>query len=273
MLWRRIPFFLWPMVVRYYVLRLLGTKPSPILSNWIYFLRLSLPLMFSVRKHGKDYLVVGPNNLKTLLRPTASDILVFNQIYFRGEYQLLNTVDLILPHKPVIVDLGANVGLFMCFAKARWVDATVIGIEPDGGNYLQAEKQIDINKFANATMLKAGIWTENGRLALQNAHEILEWSFKVEENQLGEIEGITLSFLLQNFELEIINLLKIDIEGTEVKLFGNDEFLLTLKEHVQNLIMETHSQEDQKQIASTLEQHGFSVVHERELIFAKNSAL
>jgi FkbM family methyltransferase len=266
----RIPFSLWLVLLSYYAKKLIGRNSDAIQSNWIYFLRLALPLGYSFMEDNGKILIKHPQtNWIAALRLHSSDVLVYIQIFFSGEYNRLNTLMLI--DVPTIMDIGANVGLFSLFAKSRWSNSRIIALEPEIDNYKMLLKQIELNEFKNLEVMNAAIWIESRKLSIENINGALAWSYSVGADDTGTIRGLTLREIIHSKQIEYIDLLKIDIEGAEVSLFNSDEFILTLKAFVRNLIMETHSTADQLKIVKKLRFAGFETEVERELIIAYNN--
>jgi FkbM family methyltransferase len=272
MKWNKIPDFLWPLVIRYYGSRIIGIQPSTVTSNWVYFLRLALPLRITIRKQNNLYHVYNPTLGHTaIMRPASSDVLVYLQIFFNHEYASLNT--LLLLENPVVVDLGANAGFFMLWVKARWPAAHILCVEPDADNYQITEWQLAINKISNVNAQRAGVWVRNELLKITPHTNGLEWSHRVQNDAHGDVPGITFDKLLANGDIQKVDLLKIDIEGTEELLFEDATFLKTLSARVVHVILETHHPEKQITIAATLRGLNFEVTLDRELIFAKQTGL
>jgi len=272
MKWSKIPGSLWPLVIKYYGHRIVGRRPAVLISNWVYFLRLALPLGIVITKKDNLYQVYNPTLGHTaIMRPTSSDVLVYLQIFFNHEYAALNAVQ--LTANPVVVDLGANAGFFMMLAKAKWPTAKVLCIEPDASNHQQVVKQLAVNKISNVNVVRAGVWVRNELLKITPHTDGLEWAHGVNTAAEGDVPGITFDKLLTDGGIQQVDLLKIDIEGTEEILFEDAVFLKTLSDNVLQLIMETHHPEKQKTIAATLRELNFEVTLDRELIFAKRNAV
>lgn len=206
---------------------------------------------------------------RVMMRPQSSDVLVYIQIFFHQEYALLNGC--ILPPDPVVVDLGANVGLFMLFACRRWPDAHILCVEPDLSNFRQIQLQVQLNALKHVRTLKAAVWSRPTRLTIASDVSGLEWAHTVSPNPVGDVEGVTLRDLIATYGLGRIDLLKMDIEGTEEILFSEPSFVDSLKNTVRRIMLETHSVEGQKMIASKLADMEFKVTLDRELIFAERN--
>jgi FkbM family methyltransferase len=150
------------------------------------------------------------------LRKGTSDMAIFDQIFLLGEY------DISLPFQPeIIVDAGANVGLFAATMKNRFPQTKMICIEPDQDNYNMLEK--NVKGYTNVELIRAGLWHSNTRLDMADRYKEGHSALAVEENEAtGNIPAITMDQLISDFSLPVIDLLKIDIETSEKELFSKN---------------------------------------------------
>ena len=77
-----------------------------------------------------------------LLRPNTSDFSTFCQIFLKKEYEV--KIDII---PKVIIDGGANIGLFTIIMKNRFVNAKIICIEPDPDNFVTLIENVKTMKI------------------------------------------------------------------------------------------------------------------------------
>lgn len=148
------------------------------------------------------------------LRSDTTDIKVFMQIFRNLEYE----IDFKLNPK-VIVDCGANTGLSTIYFKNKYPDATIIAIEPESSNFDLLLK--NTKGYSNLHCLKKGIWNRDVNLEIANP-EAEKWAFitkEVEYESNNTIEAISIDRILEEYDIETIDILKIDIEGSEKELF------------------------------------------------------
>ena len=156
------------------------------------------------------------------LRKKSSDLLAFHQIFTFKEYGMN------LGFVPrFIIDAGANIGLSAVFFSNKFPEAKIVAIEPEKSNFKMLE--INTKDYENIVLAKR---------ALSNYSNV---SFDVVDKGYGnwgfitEIEGtkntskvvdtvktITIDDILNTYNLEYLDLLKIDIEGGEKQLFDNN---------------------------------------------------
>lgn len=153
-----------------------------------------------------------PLNHTVSLRPGTSDFSVFRQVIMNGEY------DMPLPITPrVIIDAGANIGLASLYFHNRFPHATIYALEPDHKNYQALQQQV--NDIAAIKTFHLALWKEREMLSLQSAGTDA-WGIQVQSGKANaDVQGIDLTSFMHEQKIEIIDLLKIDIEGAEVELF------------------------------------------------------
>jgi FkbM family methyltransferase len=137
----------------------------------------------------------------------------------------------------LIVDLGANVGMSCLYWLAAYWRAELIAFEPHPGHAAQCRANLERNGFlSRATLHAAAAGTANGRAWISDAGT---------SSQVGtapgsgyEIEVIDTFALLAGRRIDI---LKIDIEGSEYELLEDPRFG---ELDIRAIIMEWHERKD-----------------------------
>jgi FkbM family methyltransferase len=166
------------------------------------------------------------------LRKKTSDIPTFYQVFLFQEYNIR------FPHPPqIIIDGGANIGLFAIKMKNDFPDSKIICVEPDSENLEVLQK--NISPYSNITIEPAGLWNKDTLLHIYDKYNSGKWGMVVEEDLIqGTVHAISISSLMQKHQLEYIDVLKIDIETSEKQLFSeNYENWLP---RVKTIIIELH---------------------------------
>jgi FkbM family methyltransferase len=154
------------------------------------------------------------------LRPRTSDLAVFRQIFKKKEYAPMGD----LADVRVVVDLGANVGYAAAWFLSRYPGCRLVAVEPDPDNF--AALQRNLAPYGDrAVCVRAGVWSHSCHLRISDApyRDNLEWSRQVVECAAGDpgaLRGVGLRELLDEHGIDRVSLLKCDIEGAEVALFG-----------------------------------------------------
>ena len=152
------------------------------------------------------------------LRKGTSDIPVFREIFMEKEY------DIEVPHKvKYIVDGGANIGVSTLYFKLKYPEAVIIAVEPEKNNFKLLLKNTS-NK-SDITCLNAGIWFENVNVSVKKSDKFGEWGFQIEPtNTISDesIQSYSINNIMDAYNLPVIDILKLDIEGAERILFKSD---------------------------------------------------
>jgi FkbM family methyltransferase len=170
------------------------------------------------------------------LRLRSSDVTLFQSIFLEHEY------DIVLSQSPrVIVDAGANVGFTSVWYANKYPNATIIAIEPEKRNFEILQK--NIAGYKNVRALRAALWSENKRVSIVDPG-LGSWAFRVQEPEEREsprdanlTEAFTLSYVMSLFGLAHIDILKVDIEGSEKEVFENSS---TWIDRIGVIVIELH---------------------------------
>jgi len=168
---------------------------------------------------------VPGSNIKVFLRLGSSDISVFNGIFRWLEYGWD------LERQPrTVVDGGAYIGLSAIYFTLRYPGVRVIAVEASESNFNLLVR--NTSAFPNIEPVHAALWPQPGSLVLADPGTGL-WGLQVrdasaEENasqsradESGDaVRAITIPDILHDYELDKIDLLKVDIEGSEKELFA-----------------------------------------------------
>jgi FkbM family methyltransferase len=148
------------------------------------------------------------------MRAGTSDRGCFNQIFVNGEY------DTPYPGQPrLIIDAGANVGYAAVRFASLYPDAHIVAIEPERANYTLLRE--NVAPYPHVETLQAGIWPVTAALTIDNP-EGRPWSFRVREARAGEASfpAISIQEVLRRSGQSTLDILKLDVEGTEHELFA-----------------------------------------------------
>lgn len=196
------------------------------------------------------------------LRKRSSDFMVFQQLIIEEEYQ--GVIDLLNKHNikvNSIIDAGANIGLSTVFFKNLYPGSMVICIEPDDDNCLVINKHIEMNDFSNVFLEKVGLWDSNSYLTIvKDFRDGAKWSLRVEAvSYETKLKGVSVNYLIHKYNLKEIDLLKIDIEGSEKILLENEDNLKEYISLVKVACIEVHEEFiATSKVISILEKHNFS---------------
>ncbi len=176
--------------------------------------------------------VLGRLNKKTLKLINISD----ESFYIRSASSDLNTAltclvteeyrNLACSNPAVIVDAGANIGASSVYFARKYPNAKIYAIEPEQENFDILKK--NISKYKNIVPIQAAIWGSQETRAIQDTLTG-SWGFTICETNNKVVplnqqtDCITIRSLLDEFDLDYIDILKMDIEGSEKDVFENAE--------------------------------------------------
>lgn len=164
------------------------------------------------------------------LRVRTGDCSVYGMVLLRGEYEFD------LPFEPkVIVDAGANIGTASIYFANKYPNARIFAIEPEPSNYAMLVR--NASPYGNITPLRRALWhADKAELNVMDTwHDTC--GFTVGGGAGEPVPGVTISGLMQQFNLETIDILKVDIEGAEKEIF---EHCADWIDRVRCIMVETH---------------------------------
>ncbi|MFC1559021.1 FkbM family methyltransferase [Gemmatimonadota bacterium] len=193
----------------------------------------SVLLLSAMRQHPHRKVCIEGVNL--IIRPGTSDLRVAFSSLVHGEYN-----DIELDDAAVIIDAGANIGTSAIAFSKRYPNAMIIAIEPETSNFTLLEENARL--WSNIWPVKAALTARDGeRLLLDRGTG--PWGYTVTDSQqtigeLGqEVRCVTVTGVLDQFDITSIDILKLDIEGGEKEVLESaDEWI----ERVRVLVAELH---------------------------------
>ncbi len=190
---------------------------------------------------------------KVFLRTYAGDISIFYELFLYKAYKLPETI---FANSINIIDAGAHIGLASLYFLSQSPYSKIISIEPDIENYSILQKNLKaMIESGKAVPIYAAIDNKDGFLYVTKS----QFGYNTKVNDTPEAEKVTavsLNALITLYSIRSIDLIKIDVEGFEQRIFSeNIEWL----DHVKNIILETHSNEAYDVCAKTLLNKGFQI--------------
>jgi FkbM family methyltransferase len=210
-----------------------------------------------------------------LRKRPSSDLNVFSQVFKYLEYEpLLDLVKELWPDlkNPVVLDAGANIGLFTLYLSKEFTSGRFFCIEPGGENYEALLQNLEMNHIP-AVSVNAGLWSHNTKLKLvQDFRDQKDWSLRVEPtDDLCGIDAFSLDHLLHTNKLQQIDILKIDIEGSEKQIFTQPGASLEFLAKTRCMVIEIHDEFDCRQdIYNILAAENFEITEAGEMTLAVN---
>jgi FkbM family methyltransferase len=165
------------------------------------------------------------------LRAKTSDVSVFSQVFLRNEY------DIEFDNPKIVIDGGANVGLFAIWIKNKYPDAKIVCVEPDPENFAILQK--NVAPYDGIYCANCGLWDKDTKLRVYDKYNIGKWAMIVEEDlKDGNIAAMSISTLFRKYDISNCDVLKLDVETSEKQIFSAnfEEWLPKVK----NVVIELH---------------------------------
>jgi FkbM family methyltransferase len=198
------------------------------------------------------------------VRTQSSDMDLFRSLFVEGA--LGNCRHLLAEVPKTILDLGANVGYVSALLLNLFPEAALVAVEPDPANAQICRRNLAPYQ-ERAKVVEGAAWHSRARLKLSRGTfgDGREWATQVREASSGEPADVVawdIPSLLEMFGSRQIDLLKIDIEGSELALFStNTSAWLPL---VRNIFLEIHDDPADRVVRSALNAYHFQEARVRE---------
>lgn len=120
-----------------------------------------------------------------------------------------------------ILDCGGNIGTSAVFFANYYPNAKITAVEPDNGNFQLLS--INTSAYPNVKCIQAALWDKETYIELQGWHPSSYKAFETDANNPDAIKTTTIKKLLADSGFDEIDLLKMDIEGSEKEVFEADD--------------------------------------------------
>ena len=267
------PFILLYSLCSYFLNRL----PKNIVETHLVFRNL-LKNGINVHRKGTYNLVSGFEgiNMSVLIKRNSSDARVLNQIFIEEEYKPI--VNLFKKYKITpqkIIDAGANIGLTSLYLNSVYDGVESIAIEPNESTFLRMRKNLEINSCRSVLPLNVGLWSSDTYLSPANTfRDGQDWSFSLKEEKIitpKSIKARCIKGLLNEYDWESVDLLKMDIEGAESEIFKSSNAVAEWLPHIKILAVEIHDEFDcRDRILNILSSKQFDIEYHGELVVGIN---
>lgn len=200
----------------------------------------------ALRAHGK---MTTPMNLRTIdgltitMRQNYGDAMTIAEIFLDDCY----VRDLPRPHNfPVVIDLGGFIGDFSLYAVKRLNARRVIVCEPSPRNWELLLKNIASNGYGDRIQAVNKAVTDGRDVMMDidapDESQCMVSAYFQSERPLSSVRGISLGQLFKDYEIESVDLLKMDVEGGEYAILQSTP--VEVLKRVRNIVFEYHDVEE-----------------------------
>jgi len=172
------------------------------------------------------------------------DLATFWQIFFAGAYH-------VKPSDRRIVDAGANHGMFTLYTALRSPQATIASLEPFPATFERLRRTVAENGIAERVMLfPAALHGRDGIAHMDSGADIGSQFRRVQATGGTAVESISLESLLAKCNWDSVDLLKLDIEGSEFEVLLNAP--AEALRRIRRISMEFHPRPDENRYVPEL---------------------
>ncbi len=206
--------------------------------------------MKRVFQHIRDYLIQkSPLKFRTegkldVLLHNRSDFQLYQQIFVENVFNFQAIKELINKNEPVVFDLGANCGFFSLRTLDFFPKAKIYAFEPQKKVNNKFKETIKANNLQNIISLEEfAVADRNCQSTFYENRSPISASLlkkKVSRRTIRKqypVEIISLNWFVKKFSLPDPDILKIDVEGSELDVLkGSTDFL----NEISILLIEVH---------------------------------
>lgn len=175
----------------------------------------------------------------------------------------------------VVIDLGANIGMYTLAITDANPACKVISFEPNPKAFELLSKNIQSNHRSSVVLVNKGIAKTPGSFEMKVLNEGSAYGGKylgeikkeyrtwIQEKRFRNItvESLTLPDILKTYNLSTVDILKMDVEGMEFEILeGGTDALSKIK----RIVIEWHDFESKSKIIELLTQMNFDLVYDDE---------
>lgn len=172
------------------------------------------------------------SQLNVWLRHRTVDVSIWEEIFIYSDYDAKERIN----NPEYIIDAGAHIGLTSVFYAFKYPMAKIFAIEPDQDNFELLLK--NTSNFANVTPVHAALWKDSQMITFKSSNSSsVSGACSDAGGDGNQVPAISVDRLMADHHIEVVDLLKVDIEGAEREVFNNASAWI---DSVRNFALEFH---------------------------------
>jgi FkbM family methyltransferase len=212
----------------------------------------------SAKGGGASDLFLEFKQAKLWLGVGAGELTSYIEVFLEDDYRISNVE--LGEQARVVLDVGANIGVFSLAAAKRFPGAAIYAFEPNPDAYSRLVRNLDVNEAGNTRPVNRAVHSICDTIGF--SAEGSTTSGVVTDGGSLTVQSVTLDEFCSNNEIGRVGLLKIDVEGAEVEVLkGADKILST----TDWLVAECHSAQLASDVEALARTHGLQKVSERRV--------
>lgn len=187
------------------LLRCMHMSTSPVREILAYLEVISLRYPYSLHLRSGQFVVLD----------SWEDLTTAWVVFYGNEYEVRKGDE-------VVVDLGANYGMFSLHASRLAPNSKIIAVEPFPSTFRRLQETMVSNKLDDRVkIMQVAVVGEAREVLIDDNPDLPSHARKISGSSGVKVEGLTLPMLFERFRLNRVDLLKVDVEGAEYELFSN----------------------------------------------------
>lgn len=170
----------------------------------------------------------------------------------------------------IIFDVGANEGFYALGMKKNNPKLKIVAIEPVPSTFKILKKNIQSNKLKNIILVNQALTKKKGKITFEMVPEVTfvggldiamqkrKW-LDVKRIKKITVNSTTLSSLCKKLKIDKIDILKLDVEGSELDILKSSKTFLP---NIKKIVIEWHSIKLRNKCKDFLKRNGFKLIHE-----------
>lgn len=188
----------------------------------IYSLKGEIGKLISIKLNNISYPIIA--------RSGTSDLSLIYSILLKYEYPYFKDYS-----PKIIIDVGANIGISSIYFKNCYPDCRIFAIEPESSNCIIFRQNM---MPYNEVNLLCGALHSDSKVKLDILDDKAEkYSFKMIQASESRIPTFSINEIVAKYDIKKIDILKIDIEGSEKDVFEKNLEWLSITD---NIFIELH---------------------------------
>jgi FkbM family methyltransferase len=181
-------------------------------------------------------------------------------IYLRHEYT-------VKPDDEIIIDCGANIGVFALYASSNAPRSRVFAVEPFPSTFQELRGNIRFNNLDHrVTCISIALSGSDGNVNMYAAPQVASQARQVIRPSGADtvsVPALSLSSLLARVGVNAVDMLKMDIEGSEHPTLVQAEPSVLAR--IKRITVEYHQTGSKNTLFDHLKAAGFALRHDRIL--------
>ena len=163
----------------------------------------------------------------------------------------------------VCLEIGAHIGI-ATYLFSHHFDK-VYAIEPSLEHFDLLQMMVRSNDLKNVTPIKAAVWIENKQMPFFHNKNKTMFSLHMAVNDGSSkeemVDGMTFDKIFNDYKIDHVNLMKLDVEGSEVELLSSTGFK-QVSEKIDTIVLEVHAWNNRhpNQVEEALRNSGFTYI-------------